>query len=96
MEDLAEKERIAVVRNRRTDAMFVAAYIAVIGLCYMVVFVPEIDTYAQGVITMVLGVFLRELGGMYAFENGTTRSSQNKDATIKSLAETPKPTEGNP
>lgn len=74
-------------RNRRTDAMFVAAYIAVAGMIYVVVYEPKITEYAQGVITLALGNFIGYLTAMYNFETGTTRAGQAKDATIKTLAE---------
>ena len=78
----------AKASNRRKDGMFCAAYIATVGFAYIVVYVPEIGQYAQGVITMVLAMFLNELKNMYQYENGTTRSSVAKDAAITNLAKT--------
>lgn len=75
-------------RGRRTDAMFVAAYIAVAGLVYTVVFIPGVGEYAQGVITLVLGAFLNELKNMYIYEIGTTRTAQAQDEVIKDIVKT--------
>lgn len=72
--------------GRRMDAMFTAAYIAVASLVYIVVFVPGVGEYAQGVITLVLGAFLNELKNMYNYETGNTRSSKESDAAIKDIA----------
>ena len=78
----------ARANNRRKDGMFCAAYIATIGFAYIVIYVPEIGQYAQGVITMVLAMFLNELKNMYQYENGTTRANVAKDAAITNLAKT--------
>lgn len=75
-------EAISLVRNRRTDAMFVAAYIAAMWLIYIVVYVPQISEYGQGVLTLALGTFLGYLTAMYQFETGTTRKEQTKDAAL--------------
>ena len=81
------KQAVSLVRNRRTDAMFVAAFGIIVWLVYLVVYEPSINQFGQGVVSTVLGMFLRELGSMYSFETGTTRSGQAKDATIKSMAD---------
>ena len=78
----------SVARNRRSDAMFVAAYLAVLGLVYVVVFEEGLNEYAQGVITLALGNFIGYLTAMYNFETGTTRGAQAKDETIKSMVAT--------
>ena len=76
--------------------MFVAAYLAVIGLVYIVVFEQEINEYAQGVITLALGNFIGYLTAMYQFETGTTRSAQAKDETIKTMASASQPPKNGP
>lgn len=78
----------SIARNRRSDAMFVAAYIAVLGLVYVVVFEEGLNEYAQGVITLALGNFIGYLTAMYQFETGATRASQAKDETIKNMINT--------
>lgn len=87
-EDPAVKDAISVARNRRTDAMFVCAYLAVCALVYIVVWKPDVGEFAQGVVTLVLGTFLNELKNMYSFETGTTRASVKKDEAINELSKT--------
>jgi hypothetical protein len=77
----------SLVRNRRTDAMFVCAFGAVQWLVYLVVFHSELTEYAQGVLTLVLGNFIGWLAAMYNYETGTTRGAQTKDATLKGMAD---------
>lgn len=72
------------VTNRRRDAMFAAAYIAVCSLVYIVV-ESTLTEYAQGVITLALGNFLGFLTAMYNYETGSTRGSAAKDATITDM-----------
>lgn len=81
------KDAVSVVRNQRTDAMFVAAYGAVSALVWICVYETKIGEYAQGVVTLVLGMFLNELKNMYSYETGTTRASATKDAAITRIAE---------
>ena len=77
-----EPDAKSIVRNRRTDAMFVAAYGAVMWFVYLVVYEAKISEYAQGVLTLALGTFLGYLTAMYQFETGTTRKEQSKDAAL--------------
>jgi hypothetical protein len=86
------KDAVSVTRNRRTDAMFVAAFGITVWLVYLVVYEPTIGQYAQGVVTMVLAMFLAELKSMYSYETGTTRSNATKDATLARIAEESAPT----
>lgn len=83
----AVKDAVSVVRNRRTDAMFVAAYVAVGAMCYVVIYETKIGEFAQGIVTLVLGMFLNELKGMYSYEQGTTRASEQKGKTLERIAE---------
>lgn len=80
------KDAIDKVRNRRRDAMFCAAYVAVLGLVYVVVYEASLTEYAQGVITLALGNFIGYLTALYNFETGTTRAAATKDATIAELS----------
>lgn len=93
MEERPEvKDAVSLARNRRTDAMFVCAYIAVGALIYMVVYETQINDFAQGVITTVLMMFVSELKNMYSYETGTTRASEQKGAAITRIAEQSAPT----
>ena len=67
--------------------MFVAAYLAICGLVYLTVYEPGIGQYGQGVVTMVLGMFLNELKNMYGYETGATRGGATKDAALTRIAE---------
>jgi hypothetical protein len=71
--------------NYRADSMYVLAVLLIAALVY-VVLKSEIDEYAKGIITLVLGRFLGYLDNIYNFEFGTTRSSKVKDATIEKLS----------
>lgn len=71
--------------NYRADTMYVLAVI-IIGILVYAVLSSELDEYAKGIITLVLGRFLGYLDNIYNFEFGTTRSSRQKDNTIDQLS----------
>lgn len=71
--------------NYRADSMSILAVILIAALVY-VVLKSELDEYAKGIITLVLGRFLGYLDNIYNFEFGTTRASKLKDATIDKLS----------
>jgi hypothetical protein len=71
--------------NYRADSMFVLAVFLIAALV-VVVLQSEIDEYAKGIITLVLGRFLGYLDNIYNFEFGTTRASKTKDTTIETLS----------
>jgi len=73
--------------NYRADTMFVLAVGVIVGLVYAIWTEPGINEFMKGVVTLVLGRFLGYLDNIYSFEFGTTRGSQNKDATISKLTE---------
>ena len=75
----------AGVHNYRADTMYVLAVVIICALVYFVL-KSELDEYAKGIITLVLGRFLGYLDNIYNFEFGTTRASKNKDETIKTLS----------
>mgnify|MGYP001583294954 CR=1 FL=1 len=83
----AVKEAVSLARNRRTDAMFVVACGFIAWLVWLVVYEKTIGEYAQSTVTLVLGMFLNELKNMYNYEQGTTRSSEQKGAAIARIAE---------
>jgi hypothetical protein len=70
--------------NYRADSMYILAVLLIAALVYAVL-TSQMDEYAKGIITLVLGRFLGYLDNIYNFEFGTTRSSKTKDDTIKSL-----------
>lgn len=72
-------------RNYRADSMYFLSVI-VVGILVWAVFTSDMDEYAKGIVTLVLGRFLGYLDNIYNFEFGSTRSSKVKDATISSLS----------
>jgi uncharacterized protein YqhQ len=72
--------------NYRADSMYVLAVLVIAALVYAVLR-SDLDEYAKGIITLVLGRFLGYLDNIYNFEFGTTRGSKNKDDTINKLSE---------
>ena len=76
---------VAGNHNYRADSMYVLAVLIIMALVYFVL-KSELDEYAKGIITLVLGRFLGYLDNIYNFEFGTTRGSKNKDDTIKTLS----------
>jgi hypothetical protein len=85
----ARKRDVAIAvagnHNYRADTMYVLA-VLIIGILVWQVLKSELDEYAKGIITLVLGRFLGYLDNIYNFEFGTTRASKNKDETIKTLS----------
>lgn len=73
-------------RNTRADVMFILAVAVICGLVYLIWKDPNINEYMKGIVTLVLGRFLGYLDNIYSFEFGTTRSSQDKNATISAMA----------
>jgi hypothetical protein len=70
--------------NYRADSMYILAVVLIAALVY-VVLQSNLDEYAKGIVTLVLGRFLGYLDNIYNFEFGTTRSSKVKDTTIENL-----------
>lgn len=73
-------------RNYRAETMYILAVGVICGLGYLVWTTPGISEYVKGVSTLVLGRFLGYLDNIYNFEFGTTRTSRDKDETIKQLS----------
>ena len=71
--------------NYRADSMYVLAVVLVAALVYITL-QSDLDEYAKGIITLVLGRFLGYLDGVYNFEFGTNRTSKIKDNTIENLS----------
>lgn len=72
-------------RNYRADVMFVLAVAVICALVWMIWKDASINEFMKGIVTLVLGRFLGYLDNIYNFEFGTSRGSQNKDATIAHL-----------
>lgn len=74
-------------RNTRADVMVAGATLGLI-LCLvsLVIYRNTIPPEAVGIITTVASIFGLCLRDAFSFEFGSSRSSQNKDATIGALA----------
>lgn len=83
--DARKRDTAKVGPNYRADSMYALA-VLLIALLVVAVLRAELDEYAKGIITLVLGRFLGYLDNIYNFEFGTTRSSKTKDDTIASLS----------
>lgn len=70
--------------NYRADTMYVLAVLVILALVF-VVLKSDLNEYAKGITTLVLGRFLGYLDNIYNFEFGATRSSRTKDDTINNL-----------
>lgn len=76
----------AGLRNKRADFLVGVAIVVIIALTMLVVWHSSLNEYVKGIVTLVLGRFLGYVDQIYAFEFGTTRSSQKKDDTINKLS----------
>lgn len=72
--------------NWRGHVMVAVAYALVFYLAYEVLTSANLNEFAKGVITLLLGRSLGWLDNIYNFEFGTTRGSRQKDETISRLA----------
>lgn len=73
--------------NTRANWLSVLAILVVLVVTVAVWASPDVNDYVKGIITLVLGRFLGYLDQIFNFEFGTTRSSKEKDQTIKALTE---------
>jgi hypothetical protein len=71
--------------NVRANWLVAIAVIVIFTILGVVVFRPEMNEYAKGVLTGILGMYIQQLANIYAFEFGTTRKSADKDNTIQIL-----------
>lgn len=67
-------------------ALAICAYVTVMVCMIAVLKYSDLNEYAKGTITLVLGRFLGYVDNIYNFEFGTTRGSKSKDDVIASLA----------
>lgn len=76
----------AGMRNIRADVMVLSAAVG-LGACLLslVIYRDKIPPEAVGIISTIAGLFGACLKDAFAFEFGSSRSSQVKDATIREL-----------
>ena len=70
-----------------TSGVLIAICVLFLGIgFYFTVSAGDLNEWAKGSITLLLGRFLGYLDNIYAFEYGTTRNNRSKDETIKNLS----------
>ncbi len=62
------------------------AFTTIIVILCLTAWNSNMDDYAKGIITLILGKFLGYVDQVYAYDFNTTRSSTTKDATIATLS----------
>lgn len=77
---------LAGYRNRRLNILAAVAFVMVAACAGVAVFMSDINEYAKGIITFLLGRFCGYVDAVYSFEFGTTRGSKAKDDVINNLA----------
>lgn len=78
----------AIYKNRRISVLSSIAFVTVIVILLITALVSDMDDYAKGIVTLILGRFLGYTDQVYAYDFNTTRSSTTKDATIATLSTT--------
>lgn len=69
----------AGTRNYRSDFLVGISVVIIFTVLTIVTFKPDLDDFAKGVLTTILGVFIKELSNVFSFEFGSTRKSEDKD-----------------
>lgn len=72
-------------RNWRADGMFVLAVAVIAGLVLIIWKETDINEYAKGVFTFILGRFAGYLDNIYSFEFGATRSGTQSDKLAEAM-----------
>lgn len=67
----------AGTRNYRGDVLVAVSVLIVITILCVVILTPDLNEYAKGSVTTILGVFLNQLTNVFSFEFGTTRKDAN-------------------
>lgn len=66
----------AGTRNHRGDFLVAISVLVVFTIMVTVTFATDINEYAKGALTTILGVFLNQLTNVFSFEFGTTRKNE--------------------
>lgn len=74
----------AGTRNYRADALVVVTVAVIFTIIGVVVFSEDLNEFAKGALTTILGVFLNQLVSVFQFEFGTTRKSDETQTKITS------------
>lgn len=75
----------AGVRNYRASALVAAAMLIVVVCLAVVIWQSDLNEFAKGAVTLILGRALGWIEQVFSFEFGTTRASKAKDETINNL-----------
>lgn len=75
----------AGIRNWRASALVAAAIVLVIVCLAVVIWQTNMNEFAKGAVTLILGRALGWVEQVFSFEFGTTRQSKTKDDTIRDL-----------
>jgi len=76
----------AGVRNYRATALVGAALMLVVVCLAVVIWQSDLNEFAKGAVTLILGRALGWVEQVFSFEFGTTRASKAKDDTINKLS----------
>ncbi len=68
--------------NYRADFLVGMTVVIIMIIIAIVVWSGDLDEFAKGSLTTILGVFLNQLVSVFAFEFGTTRKSEESTAKI--------------
>lgn len=69
-------------RNYRGDFLVGVSVIVVFTIIGIVVLLADMNEYAKGALTTILGVFLNQLTNVFNFEFGTTRKEDARNSQI--------------
>lgn len=69
-------------RNYRADALVVVSVLIILTILGIVTLVEDLNEYAKGSLTTILGVFLNQLTNVFSFEFGTTRKSDESNTKL--------------
>ena len=72
----------AGTRNYRADFLVAISVIVVFTILGVVILAQDLNEYAKGALTTILGVFLNQLTNVFSFEFGTTRKTEDKQTAI--------------
>lgn len=74
----------AGTRNYRADFLVGISVLVVFTILGVVILATDLNEYAKGALTTILGVFLNMLTNVFNFEFGTTRKSEDTQQQITS------------
>lgn len=78
--------KVAGQRNKRADAIVACTYIGIVITILMSVFMTDLNEYAKGALSTLLGVLIADWKQITQFEFGSTRDSKVKNESINNLS----------